>query len=160
MPFRELTGEAGGEGSAAMRARVSQARGRQESRFAKARRVFANAQMSAKMVQEHCALGPEARRLLEAAVERLGLSARAYSRILKIARTIADLEGERRHHPAPRGRSGAIPQPGPPVQPTPRRACLPKKWRRGIWFRNKVSLTPRRSRQDARRKWKAGRPQK
>ena len=50
--------------------------------------------MTSRLVQEHCALGPEARRLLEAAVERLGLSARAYSRILKIARTIADLEGE------------------------------------------------------------------
>jgi magnesium chelatase family protein len=94
VPFRELTEEAGGEGSAALRARVSQARRRQESRFAKARRVFANAQMTSRLVQEHCALGPEARRLLEAAVERLGLSARAYSRILKIARTIADLEGE------------------------------------------------------------------
>ena len=84
----------GGEGSAAMRTRVSQARQVQESRFARARRVFANAQMTPQLVQEHCALGPEARRLLETAVERLGLSARAYTRILKIARTIADLEGE------------------------------------------------------------------
>ena len=57
------------------------------------RQVFANAQMTSRLVQAHCALGPEARRLLEAAVERLGLSARAYTRILKIARTIADLEG-------------------------------------------------------------------
>ena len=46
-----------------------------------------------KATQKHCALGPEARRLLEVAVERLGLSARAYTRILKIARTISDLEG-------------------------------------------------------------------
>ncbi len=46
------------------------------------------------MIKEHCALGSEPRRLLETAVERLGLSARAYTRILKIARTIADLEGE------------------------------------------------------------------
>jgi len=95
VPFRELAGEEGrGEGSEAMRARVSQARGRQGRRFAGSRQVFANAQMTPKMVQAHCALGPEARRLLETAVERLGLSARAYTRILKIVRTIADLEGE------------------------------------------------------------------
>ncbi len=94
VPFRELTGEMGGEGSAALREQVSRARSRQEVRFAGARRVFANAQMSSRLVQAHCALGPEARRLLEVAVERLNLSARAYTRILKIARTIADLEGE------------------------------------------------------------------
>jgi magnesium chelatase family protein len=94
VPFRELTGEEGGEGSPELRGRVAQARKVQESRFARTRRVFANAQMTSKLVQEHCALGTDARRLLEAAVERLGLSARAYTRILKIARTIADLEGE------------------------------------------------------------------
>ena len=94
VPFRELAADPGGEGSQHMRTRVSQARQVQESRFARAKRVFANAQMTSRLVQEHCALGPEARRLLETAVERLGLSARAYTRILKIARTIADLEGE------------------------------------------------------------------
>jgi len=93
VPFRELAADSGGEGSEALRERVSQARRVQEARFARVRRIFANAQMTAKMVQEHCPLGSEARRLLEAAVERLGLSARAYTRILKIARTIADLEG-------------------------------------------------------------------
>ena len=76
-----------------MRDRVSRARERQGRRFAGSRQVFANAQMTSRLVQAHCALGPEARRLLEAAMERLGLSARAYTRILKIARTIADLEG-------------------------------------------------------------------
>jgi magnesium chelatase family protein len=93
VPFRELAADYGGEGSEAMRSQVSQARQVQERRFARVRRVFANAQMTVKMVQEHCALAPEARRLLDTAVERLGLSARAYTRILKIARTIADLEG-------------------------------------------------------------------
>ena len=83
--FRDLAADGHGEGSRAMRARVSQARQVQERRFARVRRVFANAQMTGRMVQEHCALGPEARRLLEVAVERLGLSARAYTRILKIA---------------------------------------------------------------------------
>jgi magnesium chelatase family protein len=92
VPFRDLAAEAGGESSRELRARVAEARSRQEGRYA-GTRVFANAQMTSKMVQAHCALGPEARRLLEAAVERLGLSARAYTRILKIARTIADLEG-------------------------------------------------------------------
>ncbi|MCX5890889.1 MAG: YifB family Mg chelatase-like AAA ATPase [Deltaproteobacteria bacterium] len=94
VPFRDLAEAAGGESSDEMRARVSQARGRQGQRFAGSRQVFANAQMTSRLVQAHCALGPEARRLLETAVERLGLSARAYTRILKIARTIADLEGE------------------------------------------------------------------
>jgi magnesium chelatase family protein len=50
--------------------------------------------MPARLVKQHCAPSPEAQRLLEAAMERLGLSARAYHRILKIARTISDLEGE------------------------------------------------------------------
>ena len=93
VPFRDLAADSQGQGSQAMRVRVSQARQVQGRRFARVPRVFANAQMTVKMVQEHCALGPEARRLLEVAVERLGLSARAYTRILKIARTIADLEG-------------------------------------------------------------------
>ena len=93
VPFRDLAAAAGGESSDEMRARVSRARERQGRRFAGARQVFANAQMTSRLVQAHCALGPEARRLLETAVERLGLSARAYTRILKIARTIADLEG-------------------------------------------------------------------
>jgi len=93
VPFRDLSEEAGGAGSQEMRARVLAARSRQEQRFARAR-IFANARMTPRLIKEFCPLGPEARRLLETAVERLGLSARAYSRILKIARTITDLEGE------------------------------------------------------------------
>ena len=152
VPFRELTGEAGGEGSAAMRARVSQARGRQESRFAKARRVFANAQMSAKMVQEHCALGPEARRLLEAAVERLGLSARAYSRILKIARTIADLEGEPAIALPHVAEAVQYRSPGPPVQQTPRRDVCQRSG--GEVFGLKIKIA---SRKDAKTQRKGAR---
>jgi magnesium chelatase family protein len=56
--------------------------------------------MTPKLIKEHCALTDDTRRLLEAAMDRLGLSARAYARILKIARTIADLEGEDRLAPA------------------------------------------------------------
>jgi magnesium chelatase family protein len=93
VPFRDLSEAAGGTGSREMRAQVLAARSRQEKRFAGAR-IFANARMTPRLLKEFCHLGPEARRLLETAVERLGLSARAYSRILKIARTIADLAGE------------------------------------------------------------------
>jgi len=93
VPFQNLTDDREGEGSGEMRAKVLKARVVQEKRFAKSR-VFANAQMTPRMIKETCALRAEARQLLETAVERLGLSARAYTRILKIARTIADLEGE------------------------------------------------------------------
>jgi len=81
------------EGSRLMRARVLTAREVQGTRFARSK-VFANAHMTPRQLREHCALTEETRRLLEAAMEKLALSARAYSRILKIARTIADLEGE------------------------------------------------------------------
>jgi magnesium chelatase family protein len=57
-------------------------------------RIHANAYMPPRLIKQHCGLPPEAQGLLEAAMERLGLSARAYTRILKIARTIADLAGE------------------------------------------------------------------
>ncbi|MCK9376659.1 MAG: YifB family Mg chelatase-like AAA ATPase [Syntrophobacterales bacterium] len=93
VPFRDLAAPEGGEGSAEMRARVVAAREVQGRRFHKTR-IHANAHMPARLIKQHCAPGPEAQRLLEVAMERLGLSARAYHRILKIARTIADLEGE------------------------------------------------------------------
>jgi magnesium chelatase family protein len=100
VPFRDLTGAAGdGEGSAEMRARVLRAREVQNRRFGRSR-IHANAHMNSRLVKQHCALGLEAQRLLEMAMERLGLSARAYHRILKIARTIADLEAEPQIAPA------------------------------------------------------------
>ena len=80
-------------------ARVIAAREVQSPRFHKTR-IYANAHMPPKLVKQHCAPSPEAQRLLEAAMERLGLSARAYHRILKIARTIADLEEEHSISPA------------------------------------------------------------
>jgi magnesium chelatase family protein len=97
--FQDLAATAAGEGSWELRARVLQAREVQSRRFAKSR-VYANAQMPPRLVKQHCTPGPEALRLLETAMERLGLSARAYHRILKIARTIADLEGEGAISPA------------------------------------------------------------
>jgi magnesium chelatase family protein len=98
--FQDLEGRADVGGSQELRATVIKAREHQAKRFAKSKRVFANAHMTPKMIKEHCALTEETRRLLEAAMEKLGLSARAYSRILKIARTIADLEGDARLTPA------------------------------------------------------------
>ncbi|MEW6387418.1 MAG: YifB family Mg chelatase-like AAA ATPase [Thermodesulfobacteriota bacterium] len=99
VPFRELAGESGGGSSRELRAWVLTARELQERRFAKTR-IFANAHMPPRLIKAHCALPEEAQRLLERAMERLGLSARAYSRILKIARTIADLEGGGQISPA------------------------------------------------------------
>lgn len=91
--YREMTAEAGGESSTAIRARVKRARELQADRF-KRSKIFCNAAMSPKQVRRHCPLAEEGQRLLETAMERLGLSARAYDRILKVGRTIADLSGE------------------------------------------------------------------
>jgi len=88
----ELVRPGSGEPSSAIAARVSEARKRQTARF-KGTRVFTNAQMSSRQARKHCALGVESRDLMASACEQFGLSARAYDRILKVARTIADLEG-------------------------------------------------------------------
>jgi magnesium chelatase family protein len=70
------------------------ARERQRVRFQRAGdKIFANAQMSTRQVRAHCELGADAERLLERAMQQQGLTARAHDRILKVARTIADLEG-------------------------------------------------------------------
>jgi magnesium chelatase family protein len=91
--FKELAdrGAPGGEGSADIRARVLAARFLQAERF-RGSRVFSNAQMTPRLIRRHCRLDPEGERLLEQAMTRQGLSARAYDRILKVSRTIADLE--------------------------------------------------------------------
>jgi magnesium chelatase family protein len=94
--FKELSdrGEPAprGEGSAEIRARVVAARARQIERL-KGEGVFSNAQMTPRLIRRHCRLDPECERVLEAAMTRLGLSARAYDRILKVSRTVADLDG-------------------------------------------------------------------
>jgi magnesium chelatase family protein len=97
--FRDMAAPEAGEGSREIRAKVVAAREIQGGRFRKTR-FYANAHMPPRLIKQHCVPGPEAQRLLEAAMERLGLSARAYHRILKIARTIADLEGEKEVGPA------------------------------------------------------------
>jgi magnesium chelatase family protein len=81
-----------GESSAAIRDRVEAARAIQRHRFRKVA-ITCNAEMSSRHVRKVCDLDPSSRRLLIAAIERLGLSARAHDRILKVARTIADLAG-------------------------------------------------------------------
>ncbi len=91
----ELRGAGGGESSAAVRERVRCARARQLDRFA-GKRLVCNAQMSVREIRGHCALDSPSQRILEDAIERLALSARAHGRILKTARTIADLAGEPR----------------------------------------------------------------
>ncbi len=84
----ELRGDSKEESSAVIRARVAQARG-----IAQARSGKANASLSAPEVKQHCPINPSSQQLLEQALEKFGLSHRAYHRILKLARTIADLAG-------------------------------------------------------------------
>ena len=83
------------ESSEAIRARVNAARARQQVRYA-GTGVHCNAQLTPGMMAQHCMLTPEAQELMAGAFEKLGLSARAHDRILKVARTIADLAGEER----------------------------------------------------------------
>jgi magnesium chelatase family protein len=90
--FKELAGEgAPTESSDEIRARVTGARGRQVGRFG-GEGIFANAQMSPRQIRRFCGIDAECERLLEGAMARQGLSARAYDRILKVSRTIADLD--------------------------------------------------------------------
>ncbi len=88
---KELIGQPAGESSSDIRERVNRARARQRQRFAGSGRIHCNAQMSAKDVKKYCRLDSASADLLNRSITRLGLSARAYHRILKIALTIADL---------------------------------------------------------------------
>ena len=94
--FRDLAGEMPPEteGSAEIRARVVTARERQTKRFG-GEKIFSNAAMTPRMIRQYCRIDSESEQMLERAMTRLGLSARAYDRILKVSRTIADLEGSR-----------------------------------------------------------------
>jgi magnesium chelatase family protein len=71
---------------------VTRARARQLERL-RGEGVFSNARMSPRLIRRHCRIDPEGERILEQAMTRMGLSARAYDRILKVGRTIADLDG-------------------------------------------------------------------
>ena len=90
LSLAELRSSQPGESSAAMRTRVDAARARQHRRFAGSR-TSSNARMAHAQIRRHCVLDPALGDLLERAMEQLSLSARAYDRILKVARTVADL---------------------------------------------------------------------
>jgi magnesium chelatase family protein len=90
--YKELRALAATEDSTAIRTRVMEARKRQQQRFTAEKNMYSNAQMAPKMIRKHCAISTEGEKLLETAVARLGLSARAHDRILKVARTIGDLD--------------------------------------------------------------------
>ena len=98
--YQDLSGEQSGDTSATIRCRVERARGIQRLRFREQRGVYANAHMSARDLRRHCRLSQPVESVLRQAVARLNLSARAYHRVLKIARTIADLAGAHEISPA------------------------------------------------------------
>ena len=89
--FREISGDRTGETSADIRERVVAARKRQQIRFAHKPKITCNARMGSKELKEFCALDDATKQLLQNAMADWNLSARAYDRILKVARTIADL---------------------------------------------------------------------
>jgi len=90
--YQELASEQPGTDSQQMRQQVVEARRRQAERFVRTR-IRYNAQMTARQLRSFCRLGDDCRRLLENSVNELGLSARAHDKIIRVARTIADLEG-------------------------------------------------------------------
>jgi magnesium chelatase family protein len=108
VPFQKLSDDRRGEPSAAIRGRVEAARARQTARFAAAvgadsrppLPLTTNADMGPTEVRDHCAVDEACRQLLGTAMRQMHLSARAYHRILKLARTIADLAGAERIQPA------------------------------------------------------------
>jgi magnesium chelatase family protein len=93
IPYRDLTGVQPAEPSCDIAVRVERARTAQRARFDGIPGMHANAHMGAREVRRFCVLGAESEGILRSAITRLGLSARAYHRVLKIARTIADLAG-------------------------------------------------------------------
>lgn len=95
MEYADLAGDSSGESSAAILQRVLAARAVQDVRY-KGTGVTCNARLPSAMLRRVCRLAPDADRVLRGAFERMGLSARAYDRVLKVSRTIADLAGSER----------------------------------------------------------------
>ncbi len=95
VPFEKLSDDRKGESSVNIRKRVTEARNIQSKRFEANENVHYNAQMNTKQIRKYCVLDEGSKQLLKTAMERLNLSARAYDRILKVARTIADLESSK-----------------------------------------------------------------
>ncbi len=103
VPYKDLADSQTGEPSSAIRARVVAARRLQEQRFANRKQIYCNAQMGPRDIKQFCLLDSGSEDILEKAMQRLRLSARAFHRIIKIARTIADLENHdtiRKNHVA------------------------------------------------------------
>ena len=92
LEYEELKNRAPSESSAEIKKRVNKARARQQERFA-GTDIASNADMNTKALNTYCALTPECEELMRQAFDRMGLTARSYDRILRVARTIADLEG-------------------------------------------------------------------
>jgi len=90
--FKELSSDACGEKSEIIRARVNAARTLQQERFKDEKKIFCNAHMQSKDIRDYCKIDEKSKSLLNLAITKQGLSARAYDRILKVSRTIADLE--------------------------------------------------------------------
>jgi magnesium chelatase family protein len=99
VPYRDLSADRSGEPSEAIRERVDRARNWQRDRFVKRPGVFANAHMAPRDLKRFCQVTDSADSVLKTAITRLKLSARAYHRVLKIARTIADLDGGEKMQP-------------------------------------------------------------
>ena len=100
LEYRQLTEQPQGESSHDIRLRVNKARNIQKIRY-KRSKVLCNAHLNTKQLKKYCSLDTESHKLIETAINNLGFSARAYDRILKVARTIADLEEKesiRSHH--------------------------------------------------------------
>lgn len=95
VPFEKLSEARQGDTSKDIRARVSKAREIQLKRYKGERNVYANAQLHARLIEQYCQINNEGEAILKRAVDRLGFSARSYSRILKVARTIADLNSSK-----------------------------------------------------------------
>jgi hypothetical protein len=91
--YKELCGNAEIESFVCVRSRVIRAREIKLEGYHGDKNIYANSQMPPKLIRKHCAISPEGEKILEAAIQRLGLSARAHDRVLKLSRTIADLEG-------------------------------------------------------------------
>lgn len=92
VPYKELSTEYSGEKSEDIRKRVVAARALQLERFRNDKKIYSNGQMKTRHIKKYCTLHSEAQSILDTAMHKLGLSARAYTRILKLSRTIADLE--------------------------------------------------------------------
>jgi len=98
--YDELSRDPKGERSEVIQERVNAARNAQHQRFAGSRTTYSNADMESKQIREFCRIDEEGKKLMKIAIEKLGLSARAYDRILKVSRTIADLEKSEQITPA------------------------------------------------------------